>query len=169
MKSPVPDVPELSFPQTGHCFRYFCQRVLPAVYDDSLSYYELLCKVIDYLNKTMKNVDDLNEDVQEIYKYLLKLKQIFDDYINGKFDDYYGELVKQWIYEHLDWIFSEVVRQVYFGLNLEGYFVAFIPSGWSDIVFDTGMNYNEDEYGRLILRWDADSPYHYDQTHEIVR
>ena len=31
-------------------FRYWCQKVLPLVYDDSLSYYELLCKVVEFLN-----------------------------------------------------------------------------------------------------------------------
>lgn len=31
--------------------RIFCQTVLPAVYDDSLSYYEVLCKVVARLNE----------------------------------------------------------------------------------------------------------------------
>ena len=30
-------------------FRFWVQTALPLVYDDSLSYYELLCKVIDYI------------------------------------------------------------------------------------------------------------------------
>lgn len=64
---------------------------------------------------------------------------------------------KDWISKNLKWIFTQVVKQVYFGLNLEGYFVAYIPDGWDDIVFDTGMVYGEDTYGRLILRWDVDN------------
>ena len=44
-------------------FRFWCQKVLPLVYDDSLSYYELLCKVIDYLNK-------MGEDVREFAELL---------------------------------------------------------------------------------------------------
>lgn len=40
---------------TGAPFRFWCQKILPAVYDDSLSYYELLCKVVDYLNKVMED------------------------------------------------------------------------------------------------------------------
>ena len=48
-------------------FRYWCQKVLPLVYDDSLSYYELLCKVIDYLNKTMEDVNLAVEDVGKLY------------------------------------------------------------------------------------------------------
>ena len=48
-------------------FRYWCQKVLPLVYDDSLSYYELLCKVVDYLNKTMEDVDTLHVDVDNLH------------------------------------------------------------------------------------------------------
>ena len=45
-------------------FRFWCQKVLPLVYDDSLSYYELLGKVVDYLNKTMEDVDTQITDIQ---------------------------------------------------------------------------------------------------------
>ena len=48
-------------------FRYWCQKVLPLVYDDSLSYYELLCKVVDYLNKTMEDVETLHNDVDNLH------------------------------------------------------------------------------------------------------
>lgn len=48
-------------------FRYWCQKVLPLVYDDSLSYYELLCKVVDYLNKTMEDVETLHDDVDNLH------------------------------------------------------------------------------------------------------
>ena len=44
-------------------FRFWCQKVLPLVYDESLSYYELLCKVVDYLNKTMEDVDQMIDDM----------------------------------------------------------------------------------------------------------
>lgn len=66
-------------------FRFWCQKVLPLVYDDSLSYYELLCKVVDYLNKTREDlayfitnwstpipVTDYNDftDTSKIYLYM---------------------------------------------------------------------------------------------------
>ena len=44
-------------------FRFWCQKVLPLVYDDSLSYYELLCKVVEYLNNTIQAVNENTEDV----------------------------------------------------------------------------------------------------------
>ena len=165
----VPNVPPLVFPATELPFRIFCQKVLPAVYDDSLSYYEVLCKVVAQLNETLKDVNDLNGNQQQIYNYLKELQAVLEGFMEHGFDDYYADLVNKWIKDNLDWIFTTVVRQVYFGLNLEGYFVAYIPEGWSDIVFDTGANYALDTYGRLILRWDADSPYSVEQTPEANR
>ena len=44
-------------------FRFWCNKILPLVYDDSLSYYELLCKVVEYLNKV---VDQTNQNTDYI-------------------------------------------------------------------------------------------------------
>lgn len=63
-------------------FRYWCQKVLPLVYDDSLSYYELLCKVVDYLNKTIEDVGVLEVDVTSLREAYVKLQ----DYVNKYFD-----------------------------------------------------------------------------------
>ena len=64
-------------------FRYWCQKVLPLVYDDSLSYYELLCKVLDYLNKTMHDVDTLHGDVVNLHTAYEELQ----GYVNRYFDN----------------------------------------------------------------------------------
>lgn len=143
-------------------FRFWCQKVLPAVYDDSLSYYELLCKVIEKLNGLISVDNEQSKAIVELAAQLKELQGIFEKFIESGFDDYYKEQVDKWIDEHLDDIFSEVVKQVYFGLTEDGYFVAYIPEGWDDIIFDTGMVYGEDTYGRLILRWDVD-----DSGHEV--
>ena len=63
-------------------FRFWCQKVLPLVYDDSLSYYELLCKVVDYLNKTMEDVDTLHDDANNLHAAYVELQ----NYVNKYFD-----------------------------------------------------------------------------------
>ena len=63
-------------------FRIWCQKVLPLVYDDSLSYYELLCKVVDYLNNTLENVNSLIENFDELQKNFTTLKNYVDNYFN---------------------------------------------------------------------------------------
>ena len=43
-----------------------CYKILPAVYDESLSYYEQLCKVTYSLNETIEAVNNLNENVSAL-------------------------------------------------------------------------------------------------------
>lgn len=153
--TPVPNMPTISWPEGAGRLLLYCQKVLPAVYDDSMTYYEVLCKVQKLINDLAKEVDSLNQNGQEIYDYLQQLHDLLVNWMEHGFDDYYKDQVVKWIDDHLTWIFTSVVRQVYFGLTLEGYFVAYIPEGWSDIVFDTGAVYGTKEYGRLILLYNV--------------
>lgn len=50
----------------------FCQKVLPLVYDDSLSYYEVLCKVIQKLNELIKINNNIRDEVHSDYLAVLE-------------------------------------------------------------------------------------------------
>lgn len=115
--------PTLGEYKTLQPFRYWCQKVLPLVYDDSLSYYELLNKVVDYLNKTMEDVETLHEDVEALHAAYEQLQQYVNDYfdsldvqeeINTKLDamasdgslstllaPYIPDVVTDWLNEHI--------------------------------------------------------------------
>lgn len=41
--------------------RFWCQKVLPLVYDESLSYYEVLCKVAEKLNESITQLNALSD------------------------------------------------------------------------------------------------------------
>lgn len=89
-------------------FRFWCQKVLPTVYDDSLSYYELLCKTVDYLNKTMSNVDELNNN-------FTILKDFVDNYftnldISAEVDKKLDEMAES---GQLDNILNKYLNNVY--------------------------------------------------------
>lgn len=73
-------------------FRFWCQHVLPLVYDESLSYYELLCKVISYLNNMIGDFNDLGENFNELLALVNQLQEEFDnmdiqDEVNKKLDE----------------------------------------------------------------------------------
>lgn len=55
---------------------------------DALTNYELLCKVVDYLNKTISNVNLLNDDFTELYNYVHDYFDNLDvqEEINNKLD-----------------------------------------------------------------------------------
>ena len=43
-----------------------CQKVLPLVYDDSLSYYESICKLVNKINEVIEQFDDWSDVIAEL-------------------------------------------------------------------------------------------------------
>ena len=70
-------------------FRFWCQKVLPLVYDDSLSYYELLCRVVDYINKLIEDEQKLVTAYSELEEYVNTYFDNLDvqEEINHKLDE----------------------------------------------------------------------------------
>lgn len=64
-------------------FRFWCQTALPLTYDDSLSYYELLNKVVNYLNHTIEDLTNVENNTSELAEAYDKLQK----YVNDYFDD----------------------------------------------------------------------------------
>ena len=64
-------------------FKMWCQKVLPLTYDDSLSYYEVLCKLKNFLNEVIENMDVLHDDVDALH---LAYQQL-EGYVNSYFDN----------------------------------------------------------------------------------
>ena len=147
-------LPGLNFPIYSGWTQY--TPVIPKLYWDVYSAEQRikqLCmnfdKVEHYLDYVATLMNEWNiEFSKEMQDELTELWNAVNNGLEGA--------AQQWIANNLEWIFTNVAKQVYFGLNEQGYFVVYIPDGWDDIVFDTGMNYGEDTYGRLILRWDVD-------------
>ena len=120
-KDPADFTPTLGNYTDLQPFRFWCQKVLPLVYDDSLSYYELLCKVVDYLNKTMEDVGVLEGDVTGLHEAYKKLQSYVNDYfstldvqeeINNKLDAMakngtLSQLIKPYIQESPTFVDSE--------------------------------------------------------------
>lgn len=76
-------VPNMSPTAKVSDFKFWCQKVLPLVYDDSLSYYEVLNKLVVYLNQVIANVNADIDNVEELEADFLLLQS----YVNNFFDD----------------------------------------------------------------------------------
>lgn len=126
-------------------FRFWCQKVLPLVYDNSLSYYEVLCKVVTYINKLIdsdkeiiENIDALKADMAEVQKWI---------------DNFDYKAVEKIMKEIID---KYVATMVFFNLTDDGYFIALIPDSWDDITFGTtGLDIFPAgiDYGHLTLNY----------------
>lgn len=55
---------------------YWCQKVLPLTYDESLSYYEVLAKVVTYINNLIEDVATLEDNLET-------LKEVVEEGDNG--------------------------------------------------------------------------------------
>lgn len=80
-----------------HPLFFKCHKILPLVYDESLSYYEVLCKCVASLNEVIGNTNQLNDNVTDLNSRTNaltdKVNEIaeeingFEAEINGKFDE----------------------------------------------------------------------------------
>lgn len=124
-----PDFPPASFTPTmlGYtgqgAFRYWCQTALPLVYDDTLSYYELLNKVVVYLNNVISDMNNATTNIDSLLTAFNQLQEYVNTYftdiniqeeINKKLDDlasdgtltelispFIPDLVTEWLNEHV--------------------------------------------------------------------
>lgn len=64
-------------------FRAWCQKVLPLVYDDSVSYYELLGKILQYLNDAIYNINLVGVDMTKLYEAY----ELLELWVNTYFED----------------------------------------------------------------------------------
>ena len=120
-------------------FSFWCQKVLPLVYDDSLSYYEVLCKVVTYINKLIDEDKLIEDNIEELQNELNTVQDWIDNY-----DTSFAEKI---ISDHL-------ATMIFVEITDNGYIMFNIPDSWHDIQFaTTGLditipNY---DYGHLVL------------------
>ena len=130
---------------------------LPTLYWDVDSQEQRIKALCMELHKLVCYADMLGIKINENHDNIEDLAAEFDEFKASGFLDYYEQQLEAWINEHMPDIISASIKMVWFGLTLDGYFVAYIPESWNDIVFDTGMVYGSEEYGRLILLFNVDN------------
>lgn len=64
-------------------FKAWCRRVLPAVYDDSLSYYEQLAKIVAKLNEAIDSINEIGSGFDELKTLYTELKNYVDHYFDN--------------------------------------------------------------------------------------
>ena len=128
--------------------KFWCYKVLPLVYDDSLSYYELLCKVVSKLNELIEKYASFDDMVEEIQSAIDALQKQIDEFDTT----YIEQLIK-----------DKLANMIYVWISDAGYIIYYIPENWNDIQFNTtGLDITNDQlsnnkhvanydYGHLVL------------------
>lgn len=105
------------------------------------------------LLSTLDGLVEWKNDHEQEYE---DLKRAVDDLESGNWTTEFVNTLINWYHDHIVDIIGEMVKQVFFGITDDGYFVAYIPESWEDIVFGTtglddivpGM-----DYGHLTLSY----------------
>lgn len=128
---------------------------LPKMYWEVKSPEQLVANLYCIMDALKNYVNGASDQINFNTDKIAELEDLFKKFQESGFDDYYARQVTAWIASNLEFIYDKTVRQVFFGLTDDGRFCAYVPNSWSDIKFDTGAVYGTDEYGRLMLRFDA--------------
>lgn len=122
-------------------FKFWCYKVLPLVYDDSLSYYEVLCKVVTYINELIEQDRVFGEELENLKADMVQVQAWIDNFSTS-----YAEKI----------IADCLATMIFVEISDAGYFVYYIPENWSDITFNTtglDVDITGTDYGRLVLSY----------------
>lgn len=126
-------------------FRFWCFKVLPLVYDDELSYYEVICKCVDYINNLIENDKAISNDVEKLKQELKRVQEWINNY-----DTSFAESI---IREYL-------ATMIFVTISDSGYIIYNIPANWKSITFNTtGLDIENNigignyDYGHLVLSY----------------
>lgn len=126
-------------------FRFWCYKVLPLVYDDSLSYYEILCKMVSYINNLIETDKVQNDDIDDLKKEL----QTVQNWINNFNTSFAENIIAQYL-----------ATMIFVTISDEGYIIYTIPKNWECITFNTtgldipnNIGVGNYDYGHLVLSY----------------
>lgn len=87
---------------------------------------------------------------------IAELQKLLDDIAAGNFPEEISNAIKNWITANFYNIVGDMAKTVWFGLTEAGYFVAYVPESWNEVVFKTtGYDYItalQPEFGHLVLQ-----------------
>lgn len=121
-------------------------------YDSDLGWLIKQCKTYG------EALDALNAWKAEVEPELEDYKKLYDMIISGNLPQAVQDGINAWMQLHAIDIVGELVKMVFFGITDDGYFVAYIPEGWDDIIFNTSgfdINIPDLDFGHLILSFNV--------------
>ena len=115
-----------------------------------------LRELIAMYKKLVPAVEGLESWKREHEAEYEELKSFMEAIEDGQFPNSMYEAMKLWLQKNAFDIIGEMAKMVFFGITDDGYFVAYIPENWSDIVFSTtGLDITipNTDYGKLVLSY----------------
>ena len=90
--------------------KFWCQSVLPLVYDESLSYYEVLCKIVERINTMQEQINSIVDNADSLETKIDKLESYVIHYFENL--DIDNELTKILMKMYNDGEFTSILSGI---------------------------------------------------------
>ena len=124
------------------------------------AYKEEQDKKIDAIDeKTTQEINDIDTKFTTEIRNMkqkqtvTKLRDDLNFLLDGGVIEIYVKALSEWIDNNLQILVGKIVKYVWFDLTDDGYFRAYIPDMWNFVNFDTELNMDDPDYGKLRLDW----------------
>ncbi len=114
--------------------------------------------ILNKIKEIMAVIDslaDMREKFEEAYN---ELKSLYDAIVSGNFPPAIANAFNDWMRRYGLDIIGSLADMVIFNITDDGYFVAYIPESWDDIIFGT-TGFDDlvpgYEYGHLTLSYNV--------------
>lgn len=93
---------------------------------------------------------DITTNANEIADLNTAVESLTNKICSGDFGE---ETLLAWADGHMVDVVNRLVQFVFFGLTDDGHFVAYIPSNWDFLKFDTVLDPYSKDFGRLVIKY----------------
>ena len=100
-------------------------------YDTDLGWLIKHCKTCE------EAIAALEQWKEETQPTIDNFKQLYEELISGDLPLGVQIGIERWMRENALDLVGDLVKLVFFGITSDGYFVAYIPESWEDIIFGT--------------------------------
>lgn len=131
-------------------FNYEFPYTDPNLYND-----DWLLKRMKELLAQLDELEDWKTQWQVEYEEFKALVEMIEA---GNFPQSIRDAFSHWMTQNAYSLVGELVKLVVFGITDTGYFVAYIPDGWDDIIFNTtgfDITIAGQDYGHLTLSFET--------------
>ena len=110
--------------------------------------------LIKHVNGYDEVINTLNEWIAENEPKLEDFENLYNMMMSGDLPAGVQEGINKWMQLHAVDIVGQLVKMVFFEVRKDGYFVAYIPDSWDDIIFNTtgyDISIAGEDFGHLTL------------------
>ena len=115
-------------------------------------------KVAQYVKETADTMNEWKATHEKEYRDLKRAVEAIEDWIQDIEDGDIPEALlagmETWIDNNVQQLIGKNIRYVWFGLTNDGHFVAYMPESWDELWFDTVMDFANEYYGHLLIKYD---------------